>query len=245
MGRDTAGVGRTGRCGAALRGGRRGAWAATTLPREDVPLHFGIDGRADRFGSRAEVLWTFGLLGAGVLALFAGTVVVARRGSLTLMNVPHKDYWMAAERSPQFRRMLVADLAGLGGVTMLLLAALVPALDAPAPAGAHPAAATSSEMDVARATSFSVIPPAEWVEQRKVSVRQRMSMSGWWSRDPAISATRSTTAIAAANVGSWAVRTSASPSRSQPGRSPRALAIAVSSSSSAMPRILPPAALIR
>ena len=40
------------------------------------------------------------------------------------------------------------------------------------------------------------MPPSECVEQRKVTVRQRMSMSGWWLRLSAISPTRATTPIA-------------------------------------------------
>ena len=46
-----------------------------------------------------------------------------------------------------------------------------------------PASCTSAEIAAASATSSSVIPPFECVAQRKVSVRQRMSMSGWWSCD--------------------------------------------------------------
>jgi hypothetical protein len=53
---------------------------------------------------------------------------------------------------------------------------------------------------------LAVTPPAEWVARVKVSVRQRMSMSGWWSAASAASATRSTTAIAAGKLDSSAVR---------------------------------------
>jgi hypothetical protein len=100
-------------------------WAAANLPDAGVPLHFGADGRADRFGSRAQALWAFGLLGAGLLALFAVMVLVARRVSPAVLNVPHKAYWIAPERQPRLRRMLAADAAGLGSATILLLAALV------------------------------------------------------------------------------------------------------------------------
>jgi alpha-1,2-mannosyltransferase len=87
----------------------------------------------------------------------------------------------------------------------------------------------------ARSMSLAVRPPAEWVEQRKVSVRQRMSISGWWSRASAIAATRSTTAIAAGKLGSLAVRTISSPSRLQPV-SPASSAVTWSSVSSSLIR---------
>ncbi|WP_219414820.1 DUF1648 domain-containing protein [Pseudonocardia nigra] len=101
-------------------------WAAVALPSDGVPLHFGIDGEADRFGSRAAALWGFGLLGLGMFALFTGLLVAVRRGSLGFVNVPHKDYWTAEERRPQLRRMVATtDLAVLGSATMALLGAVI------------------------------------------------------------------------------------------------------------------------
>jgi hypothetical protein len=100
-------------------------WAAVALPPDGVPLHFGVGGRADRFGSRAAAMWMFGLVGAGMFALFSGLLVAVGRSSLRHMNVPHKAYWMTPERRPQLRRMLAADLAVLGSATIVLLAALI------------------------------------------------------------------------------------------------------------------------
>jgi alpha-1,2-mannosyltransferase len=88
--------------------------------------------------------------------------------------------------------------------------------------GADQPASTLS-ISPASSTSLPVTPPSEWVEQRKVSVRQRMSMSGWWSRASAMSATRFTAAIAAGKLDSSAVRTMASPSRRQPASPPSAV----------------------
>lgn len=101
------------------------AWSAPLLPPEGVPLHFAADGTADRFGSRSEALFSQVALGAVLVGLGAALVVVVRRAPLSLVNVPHKDYWTAEERSPRFRRMLAADLAALIGTT-LGLAALIP-----------------------------------------------------------------------------------------------------------------------
>src|SRR6202008_1367627 len=53
-------------------------------------------------------------------------------------------------------------------------------------------ASITPSISSARLTSEAVTPPAEWVVQRNVSVRQRMSMSGWWLSFSAISATRFT-----------------------------------------------------
>src|SRR6185312_3357848 len=47
----------------------------------------------------------------------------------------------------------------------------------------------------ASARSFCVIPPSECVDNTKVTVRQRISMSGWWSAASARSAMRRTASI--------------------------------------------------
>ena len=82
-------------------------------------------------------------------------------------------------------------------------------------------------MRLASAMSRVVTPPAEWVAQRNVSVRHRMSMSGWWSISSATLATRSTTAIAAGKLGSSTVRLIASGPPAQPSRPASAARTAV------------------
>ena len=57
---------------------------------------------------------------------------------------------------------------------------------------------SSRSTSAARAKSFSVSPPAEWVVRRSVTVSQRMSMSGWWSAASARAPTALTKARAPA-----------------------------------------------
>ena len=75
-----------------------------------------------------------------------------------------------------------------------------------------------SQADVreAMSRSRSVTPPSEWVVQRTVTRRYRMSMSGWWFSRSASSATHDTNAIAAGKLASSNSRTSASSSSRQP-----------------------------
>ena len=75
-----------------------------------------------------------------------------------------------------------------------------------------------SQADVREASSRSrsVIPPAEWVDQRSVTRRYRMSMSGWWFSRSASSATQETNAIAAGKLSSSNSRTSAPSSSRHP-----------------------------
>lgn len=96
-------------------------WSATQLPASGVPLHFGADGSADRFGSRAEALMSSIVVGALMLAITVAVVLVSRHGPLDLINVPHKNYWTAPERIQAFRRMLAWDIARFMSLTITLL----------------------------------------------------------------------------------------------------------------------------
>ena len=96
-------------------------WSATQLPASGVPLHFGADGSADRFGSRAEALTASIVFGAVMLAITAAVVLLSRHAPLDLINVPHKNYWIAPERIQAFRRMLAWDIALFMSVTITLL----------------------------------------------------------------------------------------------------------------------------
>ncbi|WP_164519569.1 DUF1648 domain-containing protein [Nocardioides ferulae] len=103
------------------------AASAWWLPAR-VPLHFGGSGEPDRWGSRTEALWTFGLVGAGVAVLLGGLAALTARLPLrsSLVNIPHKDWWTATEeREAEARRRLRNDLYGFGAATMLFLGTMV------------------------------------------------------------------------------------------------------------------------
>jgi hypothetical protein len=96
-------------------------WSAMQLPASGIPLHFGVDGSADRFGSRAEALTSSIVFGALMFAVTVAVVLVSRHAPVDLINVPHKNYWTAPERIQAFRRMLAWDIALFMSVTMTLL----------------------------------------------------------------------------------------------------------------------------
>lgn len=100
-------------------------WAAGQLPAGGIPLHFDASGQADRFGDADDVitLWTW--LGLGMLALGAAVTLLAQRGPLRFMNIPHRAYWTAPSRVATLRSMLAADVATVLGATLVFLA-LIP-----------------------------------------------------------------------------------------------------------------------
>ena len=111
--------------------------AAVTLP-EQVPIHFGPGGEADRVVGREEALVTFAVVGAAMAVLMVGLARWMRRAPLTMVNVPHKDWWTATPaREARLRARLETDLLGIGALTMVLLvvvqAVTVRAADDPDP----------------------------------------------------------------------------------------------------------------
>jgi Protein of unknown function (DUF1648) len=108
---------------------------AAVLP-ERVPLHFGADLAADRYGSRAEFLWVAGGVAAGLTALFAGCAALVQRVALEHLNVPHPGYWKTPEREPELRRRMAEDLVHVGTATLLLLAGVYAVVGGAAVTGA-------------------------------------------------------------------------------------------------------------
>jgi len=98
-------------------------WSAFALP-DRVPVHFGLTGEADRFVSRTRALVELGLLGAGLVLVFLATEALARRGPLSLVNVPHKAHWTTPEREPELRSRLSTDVWVFGTMTVGLVAAV-------------------------------------------------------------------------------------------------------------------------
>ncbi|MGY1914726.1 DUF1648 domain-containing protein [Blastococcus sp. SYSU DS0973] len=99
------------------------AWSWTRLP-ERVPTHFAAGGEPDDWSSRAAALWFSGLLGLGMVLLFAGLVQLVRRAPAAMVDVPHPEYWKRPENLGRLREIAVADLWLLGAWTLLLLTAV-------------------------------------------------------------------------------------------------------------------------
>ncbi|WP_252437519.1 hypothetical protein [Pseudonocardia humida] len=100
------------------------AWGAARWPEDAVPLHFDASGAVDRVGSRTEAVTSLTVLGAVMLVLGAGLVLLALRGPLTAFNFPNRSHWLTAERLPRLRRMLATDVAVVIGATLVFLALL-------------------------------------------------------------------------------------------------------------------------
>lgn len=86
-----------------------------------VASHFGASGVADGWMSRGAFGVTY--IGTVVLmvALFGGISVLVRRLPIGLINLPHREYWLAAPRREETLRRLNVEMGWLGLETILLL----------------------------------------------------------------------------------------------------------------------------
>lgn len=91
------------------------------LPAE-VAIHFGLSGEPDGYGSRGILVGA--MLGTGVLmlGLFAGLARWLPRMPDSLINLPHKGYWLAPERRAETLAEMGGSLLWIGAFTQVFLA---------------------------------------------------------------------------------------------------------------------------
>jgi uncharacterized membrane protein len=99
--------------------------AVSFMLPDRVPLHWAADGTPDSFGTRAQFVVSFALVGLLLVALFAGVLAIATRASLARVNIPHPEYWKSEQNAPRLRVMLRADLNHLFTGVYVLLVVLV------------------------------------------------------------------------------------------------------------------------
>ncbi len=96
------------------------AWYYPQLPQQ-VPLHFGAAGQPDNWGTKQELVgW---LLAAVVIVV---TLLVPAVGLIkvlpaSLINLPHRDYWLAPEREATTRRELLHRMGWFACATIVFL----------------------------------------------------------------------------------------------------------------------------
>jgi hypothetical protein len=99
-----------------------------------VPVHYGLDGLPDRWGPRVEVLLVYlGVVGGGT-ALWLTLPAFFRRVPPSMINLPHKEYWLAPERRAAATAKL-STWADMVGTALNLLMLALQLLLTPARAG--------------------------------------------------------------------------------------------------------------
>ena len=93
-------------------------WCLQLLP-ERIATHFGPGGAADGFSSRSGFLWTGLLLifSFGLMAVLLGLLL--RVMPVSLVNVPHREYWLTGERRQRSLERLRTAMEWFGVIDVL------------------------------------------------------------------------------------------------------------------------------
>jgi uncharacterized membrane protein len=100
------------------------ALVAGDLP-DRVPTHFDASGRADGWSTRNGFIVTMGGLSLFLAALLAGMSAVVARLPTSLLNMPHRDYWLAPPRRAATLVAFAAQVHALGAASQVLVLGIV------------------------------------------------------------------------------------------------------------------------
>ncbi|MEM7204725.1 MAG: DUF1648 domain-containing protein [Planctomycetota bacterium] len=99
-------------------------YAARVLP-ERVASHYDLAGRADGFSDRGTYLATLSGVCLALVALFALVRWLLPRLPNDLINLPHKDYWLAPDRRAASLQRIGNCLSWIGVATVALMTAIL------------------------------------------------------------------------------------------------------------------------
>jgi uncharacterized membrane protein len=98
------------------------AGTSSLLPQR-VPIHFGADGRANAWTTHSQATVFFETL-ALAPAIFIALSLLMRLLPTDLINLPHRDYWLAPERRSQTLDWISAQVAWMGCFNALFMAGI-------------------------------------------------------------------------------------------------------------------------
>jgi uncharacterized membrane protein len=91
----------------------------------NMASHFGPQGRPDGWQSRVAFFATFGVVGFGTALLLLAIPTLLRHIPPSLINVPHRSYWLVPARIDEALRKLARYLDWFSVALTLLLAAVL------------------------------------------------------------------------------------------------------------------------
>jgi uncharacterized membrane protein len=99
-------------------------WLTFDALPEVVASHFDASGQANGYQSRAAFAATSVGLSAGNLLLFTALPALLRKLPASLINMPHRDYWLVPERKAQALERFCTYLDWFACATIALLVAV-------------------------------------------------------------------------------------------------------------------------
>jgi uncharacterized membrane protein len=89
-----------------------------------VASHFGVDGVANGWASRESYAWTLIIILTAVTLAIAGSAAIIRITPTNLVNLPHREYWLAPDRREATIGVVQRFGFIMAGLTSLLFLAI-------------------------------------------------------------------------------------------------------------------------
>ena len=91
---------------------------------DPMASHFDFEGVPDGWMPKEKFLGVMGGTWIMLLVLLAIPTLLAMKIPASLVNLPHKDYWLAPQRSKETRRVVARRMSWISAATMLLMGCL-------------------------------------------------------------------------------------------------------------------------
>ncbi|MBN2294690.1 MAG: DUF1648 domain-containing protein [Pirellulales bacterium] len=83
--------------------------------------HFDLEGQANGWASKSECMVVYAVIAGFIGVLFVGLSLAINKTPTWMLNMPHKDYWLAPERQEESYRWLSVSMMWIGNATMAML----------------------------------------------------------------------------------------------------------------------------
>src|ERR1043165_8911352 len=90
-----------------------------------VPSKFGVDGNVTRTMSKAGFITSYGVAVAVLGLMFSTITLVIARLPSSVINLPHKGFWLAPERRDDSLQFIATYLVWMGAATLAFVMAVM------------------------------------------------------------------------------------------------------------------------
>ncbi len=94
------------------------------LMPDPMATHFGIDMQADSWSAKDSFFTIYPLVEIGMLIIVLVLIFLQKRIPTSFINIPHRDYWLAAGRRDATWETVSVYALGMGALTLAFLIAM-------------------------------------------------------------------------------------------------------------------------
>ena len=94
------------------------------LMPDPMATHFGTNMQANGWSAKSSFFTIYPLVEIGMLIVLLVPILIQRRIPTSLINMPHRDYWFAAERRGTTWEAVSTYAVGMGALTLAFLIAM-------------------------------------------------------------------------------------------------------------------------